>query len=53
MKLFEENRWPHVPTEHPCPTCGFPLNRVWPSRMVVCDNPACDNDPLFLVRGDQ
>ncbi len=36
-------------TEHECPRCKFPLTKMWPSNMLVCHNPICDADPLFLV----
>lgn len=37
-------------TEFECETCRHPLCRVWPSTLLTCLNPACDNDePLFLV----
>lgn len=43
-------QWPSDrKTEHPCPKCGFKLAKVWPSNMLVCHNPLCDLDPLFLV----
>lgn len=47
--LEAQNEWPHTATDHECRECGFPLGQVTPSRMLVCDNPICNAEPLFLI----
>lgn len=45
----EPTTWGHCTTEFKCKVCDMPLSKVWPSNMLVCDNPICDADPLWLV----
>lgn len=39
-------------TTFECEICKKPLHRVVPSTMVVCLDPMCTDEPLFIVPSD-
>lgn len=48
---WDERPFPRHETGLRCEGCGEPLWTVWPSNLVVCDNPVCeaDQEPRFLI----